>query len=55
MVVQGMKPNNILIVEDNIDLWFTEYYADNTRFSIKINKPVISLKSEYQRIDVFDT
>lgn len=38
-----------------MDLWFTEYYADNTRFSIKINKPVISLKSEYQRIDVFDT
>jgi spermidine synthase len=38
-----------------MDLWFTEYYAKNTRFSIKIEKPVISLESEYQRIDVLDT
>jgi len=44
-----------LLRRDNMDLWFTEYYAKNTRFSIKIEKPVISLESEFQRIDVFDT
>lgn len=38
-----------------MDLWFTEYYTDNARFSIKINKQIISKKSEFQRIDVFDS
>ena len=38
-----------------MDLWFTEYYTKNARFSIKIDKPVISLESEFQRIDVFDS
>lgn len=38
-----------------MDLWFTEYYTKNARFSIKIDKPVISLDSEFQRIDIFDT
>lgn len=38
-----------------MDLWFTEYYDNNTCFSIKVKKPVISLESEYQRIDVIDS
>jgi len=38
-----------------MDLWFTEYHTENALFSIKIKKPVISLESEYQRIDVFDS
>ena len=38
-----------------MDLWFTEYHTKNARFSFKIDKPIISLKSEFQRIDVFDT
>ncbi|HHV60765.1 MAG TPA: polyamine aminopropyltransferase [Clostridiaceae bacterium] len=38
-----------------MDLWFTEYYTKNARFSIKVDKPVISLESEFQRIDVFDS
>jgi len=38
-----------------MDLWFTEYYTKNARFSIKIDRHVISLESEYQRIDVFDS
>jgi len=38
-----------------MDLWFTEYYTKNARFSIKIDKPVISLNSEFQRIDIFDS
>lgn len=38
-----------------MDLWFTEYYTENARFSIKVDKPVVSLESEFQRIDVFDS
>ena len=38
-----------------MDLWFTEYYTKNARFSIKIDKHIISLESEFQRIDVFDS
>jgi len=40
---------------DNMDLWFNEYHTKNARFSIKIDKHVISRKSEFQRIDVFDS
>jgi spermidine synthase len=46
---------DILVEEEKMDLWFTEYHTKNARFSIKIDKPVISLKSEFQRIDVFDS
>ncbi|AGC68779.1 spermidine synthase SpeE [Thermoclostridium stercorarium subsp. stercorarium DSM 8532] len=38
-----------------MDLWFTEYHSNYARFSIKVDKPVISLESEFQRIDVFDS
>ena len=38
-----------------MDLWFTEYYTKNARFSIRINNPVISVESEFQRIDVLDS
>ncbi|NLJ87850.1 MAG: polyamine aminopropyltransferase [Epulopiscium sp.] len=38
-----------------MDLWFTEYYTKNARFSIKIDKHVISVESDFQRIDVFDS
>jgi len=40
---------------DNMDLWFTEYNTENARFSIRVDKHVISRKSEFQRIDVFDS
>jgi len=42
-------------MEDYMELWFTEYHTDNARFSMKVDKPVISVKSEFQRIDVFDS
>ncbi len=38
-----------------MDLWFTEYYTKNARFSIKIDKHIISLESEFQRIDVLNS
>jgi len=38
-----------------MDLWFTEYHTKGARFSIKVKKQLISLESEFQRIDVFDS
>lgn len=38
-----------------MELWYTEEHTENVRFSIKIDKPVYSGKSEFQRIDFFDT
>lgn len=38
-----------------MDLWFTEQHTKNVRFSIKIDKQLISCQSEFQRIDVFDS
>ncbi|HOB19766.1 MAG TPA: polyamine aminopropyltransferase [Candidatus Atribacteria bacterium] len=38
-----------------MDLWFTEYHTQNACFSIKVKKQVVSLESEFQRIDVFDS
>jgi len=38
-----------------MDLWFTEYHTENARFSIKIKKPIVSLESEFQRIDMFES
>ena len=38
-----------------MDLWFTEHHSDNVKFSIRVDKHLTSVQSEYQRIDVFDT
>lgn len=38
-----------------MELWFTENHTDNVRFSIKIEKQLISKKSTYQQIDIFET
>jgi len=38
-----------------MELWYTEEHTKNVRFSIKVNKHLVSVKSEFQRIDVFDT
>ncbi len=38
-----------------MDLWFTENHTENVRFSIKVDKQLVSKQSKYQRIDVFDT
>ncbi|AUS98040.1 spermidine synthase [Clostridium thermosuccinogenes] len=38
-----------------MDLWFTEYHTENARFSFKLDKVLISVESEFQRIDVFDS
>lgn len=38
-----------------MELWYTELHTKNVRFSIKIDKPVVTLDGDFQRIDVFDS
>ena len=38
-----------------MELWYTEEHTPNVRFSIKIKKQVLSAKSPFQQIDVFDS
>lgn len=38
-----------------MDLWYTEHHTNNVRFSIKVDKQVVSVKSKYQKIDIFQT
>ncbi|MDR3542557.1 MAG: polyamine aminopropyltransferase [Desulfosporosinus sp.] len=38
-----------------MELWYTEQHTENVRFSIKIDKPLYSGQSEFQRIDVFNS
>lgn len=38
-----------------MELWYTEQHTDNVRFSIKVDKPLYSGQSEFQRIDVFNS
>ena len=42
-------------MEETMDLWFTEHHSDNVKFSIRVDKHLTSIQSEYQRIDVFET
>ncbi len=38
-----------------MELWFTENQNENVRFSIKIKEHIYSEKSEFQKIDVYET
>ncbi len=38
-----------------MELWFTERHTPNVKFSIKVDKQLHSARSEYQRIDVFES
>lgn len=38
-----------------MELWYTEQHTDDVRFSIKVNRQLHSARSEFQRIDVFDS
>lgn len=38
-----------------MDLWFSEQHTDDAKFSIKVNKQIASVQSEFQRIDVFES
>ncbi|GAA0777631.1 polyamine aminopropyltransferase [Clostridium subterminale] len=38
-----------------MELWYTENHSETVRFSIKIDKQIYAGKSDFQRIDVFET
>ena len=38
-----------------MELWYTEEHTKNVRFSIKVDKQLVSFKSEFQRIDIFES
>ena len=38
-----------------MDLWFTENHTENVRLSIKVDRQLYTAKSEFQRIDIFDS
>ncbi|WP_425805739.1 polyamine aminopropyltransferase [Desulfitobacterium sp. Sab5] len=38
-----------------MELWYTEQHTDNVRFSIRVDKPLFTGQSEFQRIDVFNS
>jgi len=38
-----------------MELWYTENHTKNVRFSIKVDTQIISVKSEFQRIDIFNS
>ncbi|MGN6710882.1 polyamine aminopropyltransferase [Anaerocolumna jejuensis] len=38
-----------------MDLWYTENHTEEVRFSIKIDKQLVSLQSDFQRIDIFES
>ena len=39
----------------NMEFWYTEEHTEDTRFSIRVDKQLYSAKSEFQRIDIFDS
>lgn len=38
-----------------MELWYTENHTEEARFSIKIDKQLVSLQSDFQRIDIFES
>lgn len=38
-----------------MELWYTENHTEEARFSIKIDKQLVSLKSDFQQIDIFES
>ncbi|MGN0593498.1 MAG: polyamine aminopropyltransferase [Ruminococcus sp.] len=38
-----------------MDIWYTENHTDHVRMSIRIDKQLASVQSDFQRIDIFDS
>ncbi len=38
-----------------MEIWFSENHTDDVKLSIRVNRQLYSVQSDYQRIDVFDT
>lgn len=45
----------IRIIMRLIENWFSERYSDNLQLSFRIKDQLLSVKTDFQRIDVFDT
>lgn len=41
--------------EGEMELWFTERHCDSVRFSIRVDRQLYTGRSEFQRIDVFES
>jgi len=39
----------------DMELWYTENHTENVRFSIKVDKHLFSEKSDFQRVDIFES
>lgn len=38
-----------------MELWFSEHHTSDVKLSLRVDKQLFSMESDYQRIDVFDT
>ncbi len=38
-----------------MELWFTEFHNENSKFSMKVKEHLLSIKSPFQKIDILDT
>lgn len=38
-----------------MEFWFSEEHTDNVKLSIKVDRQIVSTKSEFQQIDIFET
>lgn len=38
-----------------MELWFTEWHTPNAKFSIKVDRQIYTGRSEFQRIDIFES
>jgi len=38
-----------------MELWYTEKHTENVKFSIRVDKQLANIQSEFQRIDLFET
>ena len=37
-----------------MELWFSDYHTEKVKVSVKVQKQLFGLQTEFQRIDVFD-
>ena len=38
-----------------MELWYTENHTENVKFSIKVDRQLMTMQSEFQRIDIFES
>ena len=41
--------------EKQMELWFSDYHTEKVKVSVKVQKQLFGLQTEFQRIDVFDS